>query len=184
MESVALNHWESDWDEEGGGLATTSTQILANQVHTSSAQVLIPISSFVHLWNQGKVLFWPENSMGHSSAWFYGPFLNLFALALARNWTTTSPIVESVFWPHWTCRARENSLKQCGQWQLNQEVDIQRLSQPQCSRISFPLASTVLGHTASNNEDLEQKKSGGQQSKVYWIIVQSSCRGRTQEGCH
>lgn len=35
MESEGLNHWESDWDEEGGGLATTSTKILAKQLCSS-----------------------------------------------------------------------------------------------------------------------------------------------------
>lgn len=41
-----------------------------------------------------------------------------------------------------------------------------------------PLRPGVLGHTILKNEEVDQTKNGGQQSKVYWTIVQSSWRGR------
>lgn len=56
-ESVGLSHWGSDYDGEGGGwsgLTTTSTCIMADQVHTCRAQVGIPTSSFAHLQNHQK----------------------------------------------------------------------------------------------------------------------------------
>ena len=46
-ESVWLNHWESII-EKGRGVCTTSSGILAEQVGTCSAQVVIPTSSLAH----------------------------------------------------------------------------------------------------------------------------------------
>lgn len=40
------------WWRSGEGFATASMQILADQVHTCSAQVVIPTSTFAHLQNQ------------------------------------------------------------------------------------------------------------------------------------
>ena len=37
----------------------------------------------------------------------------------------------------------------------------------QCCGNSLPLVSAVLGHAASKNEEVDQMKSDGQQSKVY-----------------
>lgn len=38
--------------ENGKGLPTTSIQILADEVHTCRAQVVVPTSSFIQLQNQ------------------------------------------------------------------------------------------------------------------------------------
>ena len=37
----------------------------------------------------------------------------------------------------------------------------------------FLLPAAVLGHMASKNEEVGQRKSGGQQSEVYLVIVQT-----------
>ena len=47
-----------------------------------------------------------------------------------------------------------------------------------CYRIYFPLVPEVLGHAVSKNEKVDWMKSGGQQSKVYGVITQSSWGGR------
>ena len=41
----------SPWHGKGEGLAIISTWILANQIYTCNVQVVIPTSSFAHLWN-------------------------------------------------------------------------------------------------------------------------------------
>ena len=46
-----------------------------------------------------------------------------------------------------------------------------------CRRISLAM---VLGHTALKNEEVDQTKSGGQQSKVNWIIVKQRFWGIVQ----
>ena len=40
---------------------------------------------------------------------------------------------------------------------------------------------TILGHATCKNEEVDQMQSGGQQSEVYWVMVQSSQRGRGPE---
>lgn len=71
VESSGLNPRESDCDREGGeGLATISMQILADQIHTCNAQVIITTSNFAHLWNQVSGVFWPGKSVGYRYTWF------------------------------------------------------------------------------------------------------------------
>ena len=92
--------------EKGRVLTTTSTWILADWVHTCSAQVVISTSSFAHLQNQVGSTLWWRNSAG---CWL----LNLnpltrnfarpraqFAQSQVRSWITAPPHVESVFQFH------------------------------------------------------------------------------------
>lgn len=58
--------WWKRWE----GSITTSTQILADEIHTCSAQVIIPISNFACLQKQVEGALWPGNSVGDTSAWF------------------------------------------------------------------------------------------------------------------
>lgn len=51
------------------GIAITSTQILADQVHSCSVQVVIPASGFAHLQSQVGGIPWPGKSVGCTSAW-------------------------------------------------------------------------------------------------------------------
>lgn len=62
---MALNHWESGYDGEGmGEIVTTITWILADGLHTYSAQVVIPTRSCTHLYIQVKCAFWSGTSVG------------------------------------------------------------------------------------------------------------------------
>ena len=54
----------------GKELLTTSTQILADEVHTYGPQVVARTSSLVHPQNEVSGAVWPGNSGGCKSSWF------------------------------------------------------------------------------------------------------------------
>lgn len=52
------------WWRQGEEFAITSTQIMEDRIPTCSVQVVVPISSFVHLQRQDGGAVWPGNLVG------------------------------------------------------------------------------------------------------------------------
>lgn len=57
------------WERSREGCATTSSQVLGDEVSTYKAQVIFLSNGSVHLQNQISGTVWPGNSTGCGSAW-------------------------------------------------------------------------------------------------------------------
>lgn len=86
--------------QEGNGLATTSTWILADWVHTGSAKVVIPTSNFAYLQNQVGDGLSPRNLEGCRCAWI-GSLSKEFLLALEPSLCIPKQWVESEPYTLW-----------------------------------------------------------------------------------
>ena len=119
------------WWRRKEGLATTSIWILADQIHTCSAQLVIPNSGFAHLQNQLRSILWPGKLVRCRSAWFrfsneeFAGTRAWFAHTQARSWDISTPTMKSIFWPHLIRRAGDYPGGFAGQHHLSQEMDKQ-----------------------------------------------------------
>lgn len=118
-EPVRAHHWDTDNDREGGACNKQHMDVLADQVHTCSDQVVITTSAFTQLQNWTGGARWAENLVGSKSVWptssnkeFTGPRAQFVHEQSGRGVPASSP-KKNVLWFHLTRRAGGNYWKLC-----------------------------------------------------------------------
>lgn len=148
-ESPVPTRWESDWQVRGTRVEdfqNTSSGILADQVYTNRAQVVIPpVASAIRKTKLGAYSdqgTWKGADLPHLDSQmesFVSPRV-WFVHIQARCWVTAPLTVESVCQPIWPEELATTAPERyADQWPLSQEVGKQSYSAPKRQYLTWRL---------------------------------------------